>query len=276
MMAKKELPKLALEKRKVTGRKVKILRREGILPANIYGKDIKSLAVQLDLKSFLPTYKEAGETGLVELKIAGETKTRPVLIHNVQVNPIDSQPVHADFYQVDLKKKVITKVPIELVSEAPAVTQKIGILIQPLNEIEVEALPTELPDKFEVDISSLKEIDNAVTVADLKVPEGVKILTSQKEILAKIEPPAKEEVVAPSPVEEVPAEEVPAEAGPTEEAAPTLEGAPPVEKGKPEEARPARPARPEPSRGKPSRGKPAEGIHPEPVEEKVEKKEKGK
>lgn len=266
-MAKKELPKLTLEKRKVTGRKVKILRREGILPANIYGKDIKSLAVQLDLKSFLPTYKEAGETGLVELKIAGETKTRPVLIHNVQVNPIDGQPVHADFYQVDLKKKVITRVPIELVSEAPAVTQKIGILIQPLNEVEVEALPTELPDKFEVDISSLKEIDNAVTVADLKVPEGVKILTSEKEILVKVEPFAKEEaVVAPPPTEEVPAEELPEEEKVEEEKKPKEEA---PSTGKPTEgARPARPARPEPSRGKPSRGKPAE--------EKVEKKGKGK
>jgi large subunit ribosomal protein L25 len=249
-MAKKEFPKLTLEKRKITGRKVKVLRREGILPANIYGKDIKSLAVQLNLKSFLPVFKEVGETGLVELKIAGETKTRPILIHNVQVNPLSDQPIHVDFYQVDLKKKVTTEVPIELVSEAPAVTQKIGILIQPLTEVEVEALPTELPDKFEVDISSLKKIDNAVTVADLKIPEGVKILTSQNEILAKIEPPAKEEVVAPPPVEEVPVEEVPAE-----EAAPTPEGVPPTEEAKPAKEKPTPPT------GRPT-------------EEKVEKEKK--
>lgn len=210
-MAKKELPKLITEKRKITGRKVKILRREGILPANIYGKEIKSLSVQLNLKSFLPVYKQVGETGLVELKIAGEEKNRPVLIHNVQFDPLKDQPIHADFYQVDLKKKVTTEVPIELVGESPAVSQKIGILIQPLNEVEVEALPTELPDKFELDISSLKVVDDAVTVADLKVPEGVKILTLEKEILVKIEPLAKEEVVAPPPAEEVPAEEVPEE-----------------------------------------------------------------
>lgn len=255
-MAKKEKLKLAAEKRKVTGRKVKLLRKEGILPANVYGKDVKSVAVQLEMKSFLPIYQRVGETGIVELKVGGEPKVRPVLIHNVQVDSISGQPLHTDFYQVDLKKKVTTEVPIELIGESPAAKEKIGILIQPLTEVEVEALPTELPDKLEVDISGLKEVDNTVTVADLKIPEEVKVLTSEKEILAKIEPLAEEEVVAaPPPAEEVPVEEVP-----TEEVAPTPEGAPPVEKGKPEEARPARP---EPSQGKPT-------------EEKVEKKKKGK
>lgn len=233
-MAKKELPKLITEKRKITGRKVKILRREGILPANIYGKEIKSLSIQLNLKSFLPVYKQVGETGLVELKIAGEEKNRPVLIHNVQLDPLKNQPIHADFYQVDLKKKVTTEVPIELVGESPAVSQKIGILIQPLNEVEVEALPTELPDKFELDISSLKVVDDAVTVADLKVPEGVKILTSEKEILVKIEPLAKEEVVAPPPTEEVPAEEMPEERPPEEEAKAPAKEEKPAEEARPE------------------------------------------
>ena len=202
MSDKKEKIKLEVEKRKVTGRQVKVLRRDGLLPANIYGKKTKSLAVQADLKSFLPVLKQAGETTLVELKVTGEDKTRPVLIHNVQYHPLDEQPLHADFYEVNLKEKVTAKVEIELVGESLAVKEKIGILIQPLTEIEVEALPTDLPEKLQLEISSLKQIDDALTVSDIKAPEGVTLLTDQKETLVKIDPPAKEEeVVVAAPAE---------------------------------------------------------------------------
>ena len=222
MSDKKEKTKLSVEKRKVIGRKVKTLRRDGFLPANIYGKKIKSLAVQLETKSFLPVFKEVRETGLVELKVIGEEKIRPVLIHNVQFHPVDDKPLHADFYEVDLKEKVTTKVSVELIGEAMAVKEKVGILIQPLNEVEVEALPADLPEKVEVDISDLKEVGDFVIVEKAKVPSGVKILTDGKEILVKIEPPAKEEEVAPPPEEapaeggEKPAEKVEAEGLPEE------------------------------------------------------------
>jgi len=207
MPAKKEKIKLTVEKRKVTGREVKALRQQGILPANIYGKKEKSLSVQLEAKSFLPVFKEVGETGLIELKVADEKETRPVLIHNVQFHPVDETPLHVDFYQVDLKEKVTTKVPVELIGESPAVKDKIGILIQPLSEVEVEALPADLPEKIEVNISGLKAINGAVAVSDVKLPEGVKILTEGKEILVKIEPLAKEEVAPPPAAEEAPTEE---------------------------------------------------------------------
>lgn len=254
---KKEKLKLKAEKRKVSGRKVRKLRQEGILPANIYGKKVKSQAVKLDLRTFLPIYQEVGETGIVNLMLKGETKVRPVLIHNLQLDPVTDQPLHADFYQVDLKKKVTTEVPIELAGESPAVKEKIGILIQPLTEVEVEALPTELPDKFEVDITGLKEVGDAVAVGDVKVPKEVKILTGGKQILAKIEPPAKEEEVAPPP-EEVPTEEVPEEEKPPEEEKKPSE----EEKAPPKEVKKASPE------GKKPAGKPAE--------DKVEKKKKGK
>jgi len=208
-MVKRSKPKLKAEKRKIIGRKVKALRQEGLLPANIYGKKVKSQAVQLDLKSFLPVYQEVGETGVVELQIRGDPKIRPVLIHNVQLSPVTDQPVHADFYQVSLKEKVATEIPIELIGESPAVKEKLGVLIQPLAEVEVEALPTELPDKFQVEIGQLKKVDDAFVVGDLKTPKEVKILTDSKEILAKIEPLAKEE----KPVEEEAPEEVSAEEG---------------------------------------------------------------
>jgi len=245
MALKKDELKLTAEKRTILGRKAKILRREGVLPANIYGKKVKSLAVQTDLKSFLSAFKKTGETSVVKLKVRGEKKSRPVLIHNVQFDPVSDQPLHADFYQVDLKVKVTTEVPIELVGESPAAKEKIGILIQPLTEVEVEALPTELPDKLELDISGLKEVDDAVIVADLKIPKEVKLLTPEKEILAKIEPLAKEEVVAP-PEEKVPEEEVPEEEKPPEEEV----------KAPPEEEKPPEKAKISPKEEKPAEVKP--------------------
>jgi large subunit ribosomal protein L25 len=231
MATQKDTLKLIVQTRQTTGRLVKKLRRQNIIPANVYGKDIKSQSVQVDLKQFLPAWNEAGETGVIYLTIDKDTQTRPVMIHNVQLNPLTDQPLHVDFHQVNLKEVITAMVPVEVIGESPAVTQHIGVLIQPVSEIEVEALPTEIPEKFEIDISSLSEIDQAVAVSSLKSPSGVKILTDPTAVLAKIEPPAKEEVApAPAPAEGEAA--VPAEG----EAATTEGDTAPTEETKPAES----------------------------------------
>lgn len=221
--------KLEIEKRKITGRKVKNLRRQGILPANIYGKNVKSLAVQLPLKDFDRVLKEVGETGLLELSVAGEEKARPVLIHNVQLDPVTSQPLHTDFFQVDLKEKVTTMVPLEIVGEAPAVKDKKGVLLTTLNEVEVEALPADLPEKIEVDTSHLFEVNQEVKVADLKIPTGVTILTDSGLIACKIGSLVTTQMEAEIKKEEAAAAEV------AVEAAPAAEGEAPVKEEKPAE-----------------------------------------
>ncbi|MGH7246047.1 MAG: 50S ribosomal protein L25 [Candidatus Levyibacteriota bacterium] len=175
---------LSVEKRTVLGKKVKKLRREGVLPANVYGKDMKSTAVQVTMKDFQKVYKEAGETGVVELDVVGEK--RPVLIHNVQIDPISMDPVHADFFQVNLKEKVKTMVPVVITGEPKAVTDKVGLLLQTLSEVEVEALPTDLPENIEIDVTSLAAVNDQVTVADLKKPAGVEILSDGAQTVAKI------------------------------------------------------------------------------------------
>lgn len=194
--------------RKLVGRKVKLLRKEGILPANIYGKKIKSESIQIDLKEFLDVYKKVGDTKLFYIN------ERPVLVANIQKNPVSDALLHVDFHQVDLKEKVEAKVPVELTGESPAEKQSIGTVVQYINEVEVEAFPTNLPEKFVVDISKLTEVDQAIFVKDIKVDKSkVEIRTDVESILAKVEPPQKEEVVAP-PAPEVPAEgEVPAVEG---------------------------------------------------------------
>ena len=171
-------------KRTVLGKKTKHLRKEGIIPANIYGKAVESTAIQLPLKEFVSLFKTVGETGLVYVQVDGQEK--PTLIHNVQYDYLTQEPIHADFYQVNLKEKVKTMVSVELVGEPKAIAEKVGMLLHTLNEVEVEALPADLPEHLEVDVTNLAALDDQVTVADIAIPAGVTVLTSAEEVVAKI------------------------------------------------------------------------------------------
>lgn len=211
--------KLKVEKRTILGKKLKKLRRDGIIPANVYGKNIKSESVQVKADELEKVYKETGETGLVDLEFSG--KSIPVLIHNVQKN-FRGKVLHTDFFQVNLKEKVKAMVPLEIVGEPKAVIDKIGILMNILSEVEVEALPEELPEKIEVNVEHLANIDDQITVADLKAPGNVEILTDEAQVVSKIG-----ELVTKEAAEEAAAEEAAAEAAKAEGA--ETEGQAPVE-----------------------------------------------
>lgn len=202
--------KLKAAKREIVGRKVKKLRKEGIIPANVYGKKVKSISVSLEKDEFEKVHKQARETGVVKLLVEGEKEERPILIQNLQVDPVTSKPLHVDLRQIILTEKVTAKIPIEISGIAPAASQKLGILIQTVSEIEVESLPMDLPDKFIVDVSKLANVGDEVKAKDLAVDKAKVTLKIEDElVLAKVEPLAKEEV-APPPVQEVPVEgEVP-------------------------------------------------------------------
>ncbi|MEK7518276.1 MAG: 50S ribosomal protein L25 [Patescibacteria group bacterium] len=214
--------KLAVEKRKILGKNVKKLRRDDILPANIYGKNIKSLAVQVSYKEFEKVYKEAGETRLIDVEIAQDIK--PSLIHNLQQDYYNHRILHVDFYQVNLKEKVKTMVPIITQGVARAVADKLGLLLQPLSQIEIEALPTDLPENIEVNVGNLAAVNDQITVKDLKAPTGVAILTKQDQVVVKIG-----ELVSKEAQEQAAAEAQAAEAAKaaTAAATPTAEGAKP-------------------------------------------------
>ncbi|HYM65022.1 MAG TPA: 50S ribosomal protein L25 [Candidatus Sulfotelmatobacter sp.] len=221
--------KLKVEKRKVLGKEVKKLRREGFLPANVYGKNIKSEAVQALFKDFQEVYEKAGETGLVDLDLDG--KLIPVLIHNVQKN-FRGVVLHADFFQVNLKEKVKSNVPLEIVGEPKAVSDKIGILMNILSEVEVEALPEELPENIEVNVEHLANIDDQITVGELKVPTGVEVLTDPSQVVSKIGELVTKEA-AEQAAEEQAAAEAAAEPSEGEASAETTEA--PKEEPKPQE-----------------------------------------
>ncbi|OGM23449.1 hypothetical protein A2961_01830 [Candidatus Woesebacteria bacterium RIFCSPLOWO2_01_FULL_39_21] len=218
---------LKSQDRKVTGRKVKNLRKVGLLPGVIYGKDIKSIPVAVEFREFEKVYEKAGETSIVEL-VLGSSK-KPVLIHNVQRNPVTDQPVHADFLQVNLKVEVNATVPIEVIGESPAQKSGLGTIVLQLGEIEVRALPLNLPDKFIVDVSLLEEVDQAILVKDLKYERTkVEVKTEPNQIVVKVEPPQKEEVVeVPKAEVEAKAEEAQPQEGEAKEAEEKLDSEPP-------------------------------------------------
>lgn len=192
---------LVAETRKLTGRKVKTLRAMGKIPANIYGKDVKSHSIEINEKEFREVFKKVGETAIVEIALGKET--RPVLVHNVQLHPATSEILHVDFLQVNLKEKVTAQIPVELVGESPAEKSGIGTAVLLVQELEVEALPADLPEKFEIDATNLAEVDQVVKVSELKYDkQKIEVKADLESIVAKVEPPQKEEeVVVPAPVE---------------------------------------------------------------------------
>lgn len=181
--------KITVQKRTILGKKVKKLRKAGVVPANIYGKKISSLAVSVPEKEFAMVFRKTGETGLLDLAVEGEKDIRPVLIHNVALHPVTSHILHADFYQVDLSQKVKANIPIIAKGEAIAVTENKGVLLHTLEEVEIEALPQDLLERIEVEVTGLSDVDQQILVKDLSLDRNkVTVLTHEGEIVFKIGP----------------------------------------------------------------------------------------
>src|SRR3990167_2841146 len=212
---------LTVTVRTTFGKKLKKLRREGSIPANIYGPDFKSQSVSLSFKDFSKVYKVAKETGVVYLKL--DSKELPILIKNVQRHPVNDQILHTDFRKIDLKQKIQTDVPVNVIGQSEAVTQKGGVLLTQTVTLLVEALPTNIPKQIEVDITSLKEIGQEIKVSDLsksnkyefKDPSD-KIIVSvvehkEEEVLPQTAPVAAPEIITAKPEEGVEEEKKPTE-----------------------------------------------------------------
>ncbi len=192
---------LVADTRTLFGRKTKQLRKKGIVPANIFGKKIKSLAIELESSVLLDTMRKAGETGLIHLKIKGDNSVHPVLVSGYAQDPVTDAMLHVDFHEVDLKQKTTASVPLKAVGESEAVKSGM-VLVMFKNELEVEALPTDLPDSIEVDISGLTEVGSTILAKDLKFDRSkVTIEIGDEEPIATIQEPAKEEVVEATPAE---------------------------------------------------------------------------
>lgn len=156
---------LTVKPRKVFGKKIKQLRKQGLVVGNIFGQEFKSQAITAEFKEFIKIYRIAKETKIVYLKL--DKDEIPVLIQNLQKHPVNDLILHVDFRKVDLSKKIETKVPIKIIGVSEAVAQKGGVLLTQTNELTVEAQPENIPSQIEADISSLKEINQEIKVSDL-------------------------------------------------------------------------------------------------------------
>lgn len=210
---------LAAEPREITGKASRKVRRQGLIPGVVYGHRVEPESVQVPRKEFEHVYLRAGSNTLVDLSVGESGKPRKVFIHDVQRNPVNHDPIHVDFMVVNLREEMTASIPIVLVGESPVVAKREGLLLTQTEHVMVKALPMNIPPIIEVDISGLDEMDKAIHVSDLELPENVTLLTPTDELVAKIAElpiiPVEEEVEA----EEAPeAAEAEAEVQPAGEA----------------------------------------------------------
>src|SRR3989344_3773370 len=182
---------LKADKRTIMGKQVRSLRQSGFIPAVLYGKGQEALSLQVPVKEFNKVLKQAGESTLVYINVGGESY--PTIIHDVALDPVKDHVLHADFYKVSLTEKIKTKVPVVFMGESPAVKDLAGIFVRNINELEVEALPQNLPHEITVDISSLKNFGDQILVKDINLGSDVKIEAEADTILATIQEPKSQE-----------------------------------------------------------------------------------
>ncbi len=212
---------LEAEKRTRMGKKVKALRREGITPANIFGHNVNSLAIQVNTLEAEKILAKAGATQMIMIKGPSFKKSRRVLTKGVARDPLNGKLIHIDFHQVSLKDKVKVEVPLIFEGEAPASRSKDLVVLENLRSVEVECLPTDIPANIAIDISNLEEAGDSILVSDLDLDANVTVLTNAEDVLIKVDV-AKVAVEAEEVEEEIEGkeeEEAAAEEAPQAEAA---------------------------------------------------------
>lgn len=192
---------LTVEPRTLLGKRTHQLRRQGIVPAVVYGHKIDPTPVAVDSKELERVYLRAGNNSIVDLHVGKDATAQKVFIHNVQRDPVKHLLSHVDFMVVNLLEEITTTVSIVLVGESPAVKAGDGILIHPMDHLQIRTLPTNVPQVLEVDISGLDEVDKALYVSDIEVPANVHVLSPEEELVAKVS------ALRAEPEEEVEAEE---------------------------------------------------------------------
>ena len=211
-------PTLTAEHREVTGKAVNRLRKEGRLPAVVFGHGLESASVSLDTHDFEQLRRRAGQNALIDLSVDG-SKTTPVLIQHVQIHPVNRRPLHVDLFAVRMTEELTVDVPLIPTGQSTAVTDLGGTLLHPTEQLRVKALPDHLPQSISYSIESLTDFDSVVKVSDLEIPDDVTLLSDPDDVIATVQRPRIE-------VEEVPEAEEAAEGeeGAEGEAAATAEG----------------------------------------------------
>ncbi|MDY7041658.1 MAG: 50S ribosomal protein L25 [Chloroflexota bacterium] len=197
---------LRAEPRTIRAKKVKTLRREGLVPAVMYGRRTEPVLLQVQVPDLQRVLIRTGGNRLITLTIGDGKETHIALAREVQRDVITSAPLHVDFYEVTMTEKIRVQVPVMLLGESPVVARGEGMLLHMLDTIEIECLPGDLLDRIEVEVSDLDGFDQAVYVRDLDLPTTVELISEGDEMIVKVEPIAEEEEEEEEIVEEVTAE----------------------------------------------------------------------
>ncbi len=191
---------LTAQKREVFGKKVKKLRQEGMIPAELYGRGVPNIHLSIPAKEFAKAYKEAGEHSVLYIEVDGQS--HPVLVHDVHESSIKPEVLAVDFHEIRMDEKVKAHVPLLFQGEPPAVKELEGVLIKNMDEIEVEALPADLPHTIAVDLTGLKELDESIYVKDLPKSDKFEYVIDAETVVVSVTAPKEEEVeAAPPPAE---------------------------------------------------------------------------
>jgi large subunit ribosomal protein L25 len=180
----------------VTGKAVARLRRDGVLPAVVYGHGVESTNVSVDAHEFELLRRRTGPNTLIDLAVDGK-KAKPVLVHGVQVHPVTRRPLHVDLFLVRMTEEMTVDVPLVAVGTSQAVEIAGGTLMHVAEAVKVRALPDHLPQSIEYPIESLVDFDSVIHVSDLVIPADATLLTDGDEIVAKVLPPRVEIEEAP-------------------------------------------------------------------------------
>jgi large subunit ribosomal protein L25 len=190
-------PRLAAEPRTVTGKKVAGLRREGKIPAVVYGHGHESQAIQLDAHELDLLRRTAGRNAMLDLAL-GKGKVTPVMLQHVQEHPVTRRPIHVDLFVINQREETTIDIAVVFTGESEAVRRDGGTLLHQRETVSVRALPDALPPALEVDISSLVDFETTIHVGDIELPDGMTLITDATEPLARVQPPrvTEEPVVA--------------------------------------------------------------------------------
>jgi large subunit ribosomal protein L25 len=183
--------KLSAKIRKETGKKTNILRKADIIPAVVYGHKIKNVMLEIEYKDFQKVYSKAGVNSLIELDVAGEKEKKIVLIHDYQKDPVTDKFIHVDFFETSAKEEVEVKIPLVFEGTALAVKELGGTFVKNISELQVKALPQNLPHEIKVSIDGLNTFENRILVKDLNLPKDVKVSAKPDEIVAFVAQPSK-------------------------------------------------------------------------------------
>ncbi len=194
---------ITLSPREVTGKKVSRLRQEGVVPVHFYGPGVDSASLQADFLALRSVLISAGRNVPITVKVAGEKGEDICFVRETQLHPVTEELLHVDFYRVDVSQTVRAEVPIILEGEPPAVRNLGGILLQPFDTLEVEALPLDMPESFRIDVTVLEDFTSSVRIEDIEVEEGVNILRDHVEMIARVVAPRIEEEEVPETDEEL-------------------------------------------------------------------------